>query len=107
MSRNIRKQRGYRAERDVKRYLGGDAERIAGVGRRDIDGGWYSVEVKSREHLPAWLTGAVEQSERLSRPDQLAIVVLHETGERHDNDIVMMRLSEFRDRFVEEGTCTK
>jgi len=74
MARNIRKSRGYRAERHICDYLG--IERIAGVGRRDGDGGWYSVEVKSRGYLPAWLTSSMEQSERLSRPDQLAIVVL-------------------------------
>jgi len=43
------------------------------------------------------------QSERLSRPEQLAIVVLHGNGERHDDDLVMMRLREFRDRFVRGG----
>jgi len=99
MTRNIRKSRGYCAERAVCDYLG--IERIAGVGRRDGDGGWFSVESKSRANLPMWLTDAMEQSERLSRPDQLAIVVLHGNGMRHDDDLVVMRLREFRDRFVE------
>jgi len=98
VTRNIRKQRGYRAERAVCDYLG--IERIAGVGRRDGDGDWFSVEVKSRQKVAGYLTDGMEQSERLSRPDQLAIVVLHETGWRHDDDLVVMRLSEFRDRVV-------
>jgi len=98
VTRNIRKSRGYRAERHICDYLG--IERIAGVGRRDGDGGWFSVEAKSRERLPLWLMRSMEQSERLSRPDQLAIVVLHQTGQRHDDDLVIMRLREFRDRFV-------
>jgi len=99
VTRNIRKSRGYRAERAVCDYLG--IERIAGVGRRDGDGGWFSVEVKSRAKLAAWLIEAMSESERLSRPDQLAIVVLHGNGMRHDDDLVVMRLREFRDRFVE------
>jgi len=101
MARNIRKSRGYRAERHICDYLG--IERIAGVGRRDGDGGWFSVESKAKAKLPVWLTDAMEQSERLSRPEQLAIVVLHGNGMRHDDDLVVMRLREFRERFVDRG----
>ena len=98
MTRNIRRSRGYQAERAVCNYLG--IERIAGSGRRDGDGDWFSAEVKERATIPAWLTGALEQAERLSRTEQLAVLVLHELGARHDDDLVVLRLSEFRDRFV-------
>ena len=99
-----RQRRGRDAERAVARYLGGDAERIAGVGRRDVDGGWYAAEIKEREKpLPRWLLDAIEQAERLARPDQLAIAVFHHLGDSRGEDLVVMRLREFRDRFCGEG----
>lgn len=107
MAGNVRRRRGYEAERAICRYLG--AERIAGSGRRDGDGGWYALEAKSREKLPAWLTAAMAQAERLSRPEQLAVLVLHQLGDRHDDDLVVVRLRDFRDRWVgeeEEGPCS-
>lgn len=102
MAGNVRRRRGYEAERAICRYLG--AERIAGSGRRDGDGGWYALEAKSREKLPAWLTAAMAQAERLSRPEQLAVLVLHQLGQRYDDSLVVLRLSDFVEWFGgEEG----
>ncbi len=88
-----RRRRGAEHERATAAAFGG--ERIAGVGRRDVSNEWLSVECKARQSLPKWLTGAMEQALRLARPDTLAIVVLHAHGERHDDDLVIMRRADF------------
>lgn len=88
-----RQRRGAAHERATAAAFG--AERIAGVGRRDVSGAGLSIECKSSQKLPKWLTGAMEQAERLARPGTLALVVLHELGDRHDDDLVMLRRRDF------------
>ena len=66
-----------------------------GLQTPDVETTAYSVEVKSRKRLPAWLEDAVCQAEAHATPGKLAIVVLHQTGRRHDNDLVVVRLSGF------------
>ncbi len=88
-----RQRRGSQHERATAAAFGG--ERIAGVGRRDVSCERWSIECKSRETLPKWLTGAMEQAERLARPDTLALVVLHALGSRHDDDLVVLRRRDF------------
>ncbi len=102
MARDKRLRRSYEAETAVARYLG--AERMAGSGRRDLDGGWYSVEVKERASLPLWLTGGMEQAERLARGDQVAILVLHPLGWRQDDDLLVVRLRDGREILRRAGS---
>ena len=61
---------------------------------------WLSAEVKHRRKLPDWLQAAISQAARHSGPEQLPVVVLHEAGARHNDNLVVMRLSDFRDWFV-------
>jgi hypothetical protein len=61
----------------------------------------YCVEVKHREKLPEWLKAAMAQAVTNCRPGLLALVVLHECGQRHDNDLVMVRLADFIEWFGE------
>lgn len=75
-----------------------------GLRTPDVESSWCSVEVKHREQLPQWLTDAMEQAEANATRDKLPLVVLHQSGWRHDKDLVVMRLSEFRERF-EEVAC--
>ena len=103
MTRNIRRSRGYQAERGVCKYLG--IERIAGVGRRDGDGGWFTIEVKEREHLPLWLKDGKAQAERLSRTEQHAYLALHELGSRTRDDYLVMRLYEFSELQARLAEC--
>jgi len=95
-----RQRRGSQHERATAAAFGG--ERIAGVGRRDVSCERWSIECKAREHLPKWLTGAMEQAERQRRPDTVALVVLHALGDMHDDDLVVLRRKEFV-AMVEEG----
>ena len=66
----------------------------------DIDAGWLSIEVKHRKKISLFLKGAMAQAIRNAGVSQLPIVVLHESGKRHDNDLVIMTLKNFRDWFV-------
>lgn len=88
-----RQRRGSQHERATAAAFGG--ERIAGVGRRDVSCERWSIECKSRETLPKWLTGAMEQAERQRRPDTVALVVLHALGDNHNDDLVILRRKEF------------
>ncbi len=91
-----------RTERRVADMLGG--ERVPVTGRQrgsapDISHDWLSIECKHRKTLPAWLFDALAQAEASKRGDQLPIVILHEAGQRHANDLVVLRLSDFVDHF--------
>ncbi len=99
-----RQRRGSQHERATAAAFG--AERIAGVGRRDVSGAGLSIECKSSQKLPKWLKGAMAQAERLARPDTLALVVLHELGSRYDEDLVVLRRKDFI-AWWEGGPATK
>jgi hypothetical protein len=56
--------------------------------------------VKTRRRLPAWLLSALAQAVRAARAGQVAVVVLHQTGRRHADDLVLLRLGDL-ERLVE------
>ena len=94
----IQHSRGARAERETAKALGG--KRTGNVGRAvaDVVGDGFVVEVKEREHLPAWQREALEQAERaaaLFTHPMRALVVLHEKGGRYADDWVLMRRGEY------------
>lgn len=84
------------AERAIAKRLGGQRTSALGLGRciADVETEALSVEVKTRKEVPRWLLEAVEQSKR-NAGDKVALVVLHKVGQRHDNDLVIMTLSDF------------
>jgi hypothetical protein len=86
-------------ERAVAKILGG--KRLGHLGGVDVKTRWVSVEVKHRQSLPAWLTDAMAQTKRHAEPEQLPIVVLHVEGQRHSENMVVMRLSDFQAWFGE------
>ncbi len=96
-----------RTERKIAAMLGG--ERVPVTGRQrgdtpDIRHEWLCPEVKHRRALPQWLLEALAQAKAAATPDQLSIAVLHQHGARHAEDLVVMRLADFIDRFGVEGT---
>ena len=97
---NLRRRRGYEAESAIAKYLG--IERIAGSGKRDLDGDWLCAEVKERAKPTAWLLDMIAQAVRLTKPGQLPIGVIHFLGARHDEDLVVVRLADFREWFGDE-----
>lgn len=90
-------------ERRVAQIIGGQRTSKTGLGSQtpDVESGSYSVEVKHRANVPAWLSGALEQSQRNATPGKLPLVVIHEAGARHDDDMVLLRLSDFVEWFGE------
>lgn len=77
-----------------------------GLRTPDVELTWLSVEIKHRKKLPNWLEEAMIQAETNASDGKLPVVVLHEANRRHDNDLVMLRLSEFREWFGEiEADC--
>lgn len=94
-------QRWKDTERALAKRLGG--RRVPVTGRQrgdqpDIEHGAFAIEVKSRKALPLWLRDAVAQAVAARHDDiQLPIAILHQHGNRHSNDLVVMRLDDFEE----------
>ena len=90
-------------ERHVAGILGGKRVPITGRQRGDtpdVAHPWLSVEVKHRKSLPAWLDEALDQAAAASDGGtRLPVAILHEAGERHGRDVVLVRLADFREWF--------
>ena len=83
-----------RAERTIAARLGGRRVPITGRQRGnvpDVEHPAFAVEVKSRKTLPTWLHNAMTQAIAARRGAQLPLVILHETGTRHADDLVLVR----------------
>ena len=83
------------AERKVAGLLGGRRVPVSGRQRGatpDIAHEVYSVEVKTRRTLPAWLEDAMRQAEASAKDGQLPVAVLHQTGRRYRDALVLVRL---------------
>lgn len=92
-----------RIEQRVAEYIGG--RRIPVTGRQrgdapDIEHNWLSPEVKYRAELPKWLFEARAQSEASARHCQMPIQVYVEKGMQIGDAFVVVRLSDFRDRWL-------
>lgn len=83
------------AERRVARRFGSQRTGPAGRNLPDIITGDLSIEVKTRKALPAWLHEALAQAERNAQPETLPVVVLHQVGDRYDDDVVVMSMKSF------------
>lgn len=100
-----------RTERRVAAVLGGGAKRVPVTGRQrgdvpDIAHPLFCPEVKHRKTIPAWLHDAMAQARAAMRGGQLPIVVLHQHGARHADDLVVIRLADFVAYFGEIETPT-
>ena len=79
-------------ERSIARRLGGQRTGPTGASGPDILTPWACIEVKERQALPRWLTDALRQASAGVGGGRLPLVVLHEAGQRHDDDIACLRL---------------
>lgn len=86
-------------ERAIAHRLGGRRVGCTGRDTEDVAHDWLSVEVKTRKSLPAWLREALAQAGRNSPPARLPVVVLHQVGQRHANDLVVLTLGDFEEWF--------
>jgi hypothetical protein len=85
-------------ERKVAALLGGKRVPVSGRTRGDspdVRHEHLSIEVKSRQRLPAWIEDAMKQAETCRKEGQFPIAVLHQDGTKYKDALVMIRLSEF------------
>lgn len=96
--------RGAANERALAKRLNGQRVGNSGKATADVQAGWLCVEAKSRRRpLPAEIRDAIGQAVKAAKPEQLAIAVFHQLHCRHDDDIVMLRLSDFEAWFGDVG----
>lgn len=90
-SRN--RNRGKRTEKAIAKITGG--KRLGILGRDDVQAGAFSIEVKDRVSF----VGAtfMQQAIRNCPEGKTPLVIVHQTGSRHTDDIVLMRLADWID----------
>jgi hypothetical protein len=89
-----------RSERSIAAVLGGRRVPITGRARGsapDVSHPWLSIECKHRRALPVWIADALDQAAAASDGgERLPVAILHEDGQRHGRDVVMLRLADFQ-----------
>ena len=88
-------------ERAIAHRLGGVRTGPSGREGPDISHPRYAIECKeSRDPLPQWLRGAINQVVSCAPKDKLPMVIFHVVGDKHDEDLVVIRLVDF-ERFID------
>ncbi|MEO5357717.1 MAG: hypothetical protein H7844_10520, partial [Nitrospirae bacterium YQR-1] len=87
------RNRGKTTERAIAKRISGDRRGV--LGGEDISHPVFSVEVKSRQKFVAseWMSQAIRNAPEGKTP----LVVVHVNGQRHDNDLVVIRMRDFED----------
>jgi len=88
-------------ERAIARRLNGRRQGATGRRGPDVVNDWLVAEVKHRRRLPQWLKNALAQARCGAGEQRLPLVILHESGQRHSDDLVVLRLGDFQDWFGE------
>lgn len=85
------RRRGKRVERMLARKL--NFMRVGTMGKEDLIGKGFKVEVKSREsfRVEKWLN----QVEVHCKEDQIPLLIVHTTSQKYHEDIVCLRLKDF------------
>ena len=89
----IARDRGKRLERHIAKRVGGHRVGVTGLATCDVSMPGFSIEAKSRQTVPAWINDALDQAATNGDADTTPIVILHQTGWRHERDIVMLRMA--------------
>lgn len=84
-----------RHERHVAAAVGGERAGNNGAAGADVVTDDWSIECKSWRRLPARVVDALRQAERTADERRVAVAVLHAVGQRHDDDLVVMRWRSF------------
>lgn len=87
------RRRGKATERAIAKRLGG--KRLGILGRDDVQAGPFSIEVKDRMKFSGshFMNQAVNNCPAGKTP----LVVVHITGSRHNEDLVIMRMTDWID----------
>lgn len=86
-------------ERKTAQMLGGQRVGNRGTNTEDVSHAWLSVECKHRKEIPTWLKMAMWQARTNAAADKLPVVILHESGQRHADNLVVIRMADFREWF--------
>ena len=89
-----------KTERAIAKRLGGQRVGATGKPGPDVVTSTLSVEVKTRKTLPKWLKDALAQATN-GADGRLPVVIIHQAGERHADDLVLVRMGDFEDWFGE------
>jgi hypothetical protein len=85
------RRRGKHTESAIAMRLGG--KRLGILGNDDVQAGAFSIEAKDQVKFVG--TGFMAQAVRNCPQDKTPLVIVHTTGAGHDNDLVIMRLSDW------------
>ena len=75
------------------------------VGQQSREGGvdgenpWLAVESKERKTPIKWLVGGLARAVSYAGDSRMGIMIIHFLGQRHDEDLVVMRLVDFEEWF--------
>ena len=83
-----------RHERHIARQFGAQRTRL-GVAGADVVTPLWSIECKCWAKMPSKVLGALQQAERSAQAGQVALAIIHETGQRRADDLVIMRMATF------------
>jgi len=88
------RNRGKATEKAIADLMGG--KRLGILGKVDVETDDFSIEVKDRVKSAAH--GFMDQAIR-HKGDKTPMVVIHKTNQRHETDLVCLRLCDFQDWF--------
>jgi len=92
------RRRAKAVERVLAKRLGG--RRVGILGQEDIFTDLFSVEVKVRKAVAVWEW--YQQAVRNAK-GRVPLLIIHVTGKRHDEDLVVMSLADFERLIKREG----
>lgn len=87
--------RGRSFEQFLARAFGGQRIGISGRATIDVMTPTLAIEAKEKEHLPKWIMSALALARSKALDGQTPILVLHQLGNKHDDDLVVLRLEDF------------
>ena len=95
-----------RTERQVAKELGGVRVPITGRQRGDapdVAHADYSIEVKYRQRIPAWILDGMEQAiASKTADDDLPVLIIRAKGQGIKKALVCMELGEFKARYGDD-----
>lgn len=92
-------------ERRIAQRLSGRRVGCTGGATADVLTEYFSVEVKTRKRLPALLREGMAQAMANAASLTVPLLVLHELGRKHDDDLVIMRLEDFEEWYEERSAA--
>jgi hypothetical protein len=90
-------------ERRLARQVGGVRNGVTGMAAADVESKWLCIEAKCWRGNVKRVESALIQAEKVAKPCQLPIAVIHTVGRHSKNDLVVMRWGQFQEWFGDTG----